>query len=214
MESPLQRNQRVLARATFRFGRPILRDGLARMWWVVLIRAVASVLFGACTLAWPRHTALALVALFGGYALIDGAIALVISARHEGLRTRWWLALGGGASIAAGMFALARPVMMVLVLIAVMGAWLIVRGLTEVIGQTSLGEDAAGRRKRRHWSAYLNGAMSSLFGVALIAAPRIGALALIWAIGTWAIVHGLLMVPFALRLRSEHREIAPLSPGL
>jgi uncharacterized membrane protein HdeD (DUF308 family) len=207
MESPIQRKQRVLARATFRLGRPILQDGMARMWWAVLIRAGASVLFGLVTLAWPKHTAFALITLFGAYALIDGFIALIISVRREGLPTRWWLALGGATSIAAGLFALARPVLMVLVLIAVMGAWLILRGITEVLGHASFA-DEAGRRKRRHWSAYLNGAMSALFGVGLIAAPRIGALALMWAIGTWAVLHGLLMIPFALRLRSEHRAIA------
>jgi uncharacterized membrane protein HdeD (DUF308 family) len=206
----------MMARATFHLGRPLLRDRLTRIWWVVLIRAAANVTFGAFTLGWPKRTAFALMALFGAYAIIDGLIALVISARHDGLRTRGWLGLGGATSIAAGVFALARPVLLVLVLIAVMGVWLIVRGVTELIGQASLRDEvaqAAGRRKRRHWTAYLNGAMSALFGVGVIAAPKIGALALMWAIGTWAILHGLLMIPFALRLRSENRRIALPPPS-
>jgi uncharacterized membrane protein HdeD (DUF308 family) len=47
----------------------------------------------------------------------------------------------------------------------------------------------------------MDGLMSALFGVGLIAVPRIGALGLIWALGGWAILHGLLMIPFALKLR-------------
>jgi hypothetical protein len=48
------------------------------------------------------------------------------------------------------------------------------------------------------------------------AAPKIGALGLMWTIGAWAVLHGLLMVPFALSLRhsdalrvSSSRNIQP-----
>jgi uncharacterized membrane protein HdeD (DUF308 family) len=43
--------------------------------------------------------------------------------------------------------------------------------------------------------------MSALFGLGLVAAPRAGALGLMWAIGAWAVAPGGLMIPFALSLR-------------
>jgi uncharacterized membrane protein HdeD (DUF308 family) len=175
----------------------------------VLLRAIAAVAFGVLIIAWPRHTALALVGLFGGYALFDGLTALLISARGGRAPTRFWLALAGAASIAAGVFAFARPRLLVLVLIGVIGAWLILRGLAEIITEISLTDEggaalARGEKKRR-WSVLLNGGMSAVFGAGLIAVPRAGALGFMWAVGAWAILHGAFMVPFALRLRRAPR---------
>jgi uncharacterized membrane protein HdeD (DUF308 family) len=202
--NPFQRKKWITASATLRLGEPLLRGRLSQIWWVVLLRALAAVVFGILTLAWPRHTAFVLVALFGAYVLFDGFAALVICARSDGLRSRWWLTLASATSLAAGFFAFARPRLMALVLISIMGLWLIVRGLTELIGRAPVRTSGQPRpQSRRHWSAFVNGAMSALFGVGLIAAPRIGGLGLMWAIGAWAILHGALMVLFALALRRD-----------
>ena len=50
---------------------------LADHWWLVLIRGIAGVLFGLLTLFWPGITLLALVALFGAYALVEGVSSIV-----------------------------------------------------------------------------------------------------------------------------------------
>jgi uncharacterized membrane protein HdeD (DUF308 family) len=75
------------------------------------------------------------------------------------------------------------------------------RGLTEILGEESGGQ--------RHWSITMIGAVSMLFGIGLIAAPKIGALGLMWAVGVWAVLHGLLLAPFALSLRRRNRKNAP-----
>jgi hypothetical protein len=77
----LRRQAHALAAgATFQLGQPILGDRLSRVWWAVLLRAAAAVVFGLATLVWPRHSALALLALFGAYAIFDGLTLLLISA--------------------------------------------------------------------------------------------------------------------------------------
>jgi uncharacterized membrane protein HdeD (DUF308 family) len=60
----------------------------------------------------------------------------------------------------------------------------------------------------------LSGVLSVLFGLVLLMQPGVGALALIWVIGGYALVFGVIMVVFALRLR-RHRHggaAAPASP--
>jgi uncharacterized membrane protein HdeD (DUF308 family) len=210
----LRRKAHALAAgATFQLGQPIVRGLYWRSWWVVLLRAAAAVVFGLLTLAWPRHSALALVALFGGYALFDGLTVLLVcaSARHP----RLWLTLGGAVSVVAGLLAFARPRLLALMLIGVVGAWLVLRGLSELIrppAPRAVGA-AAEAAEPRHWTMILSGAMTLLFGAGLITDPKIGALALMWAIGAWAVVHGLLLAGFALSLRRQGGPGAPASPG-
>jgi uncharacterized membrane protein HdeD (DUF308 family) len=173
-----------------------LRGRLANVWWLVLARGAAAILFGSFCLIEPRLAAFSLVFLFGAYAVADGFVMLVTSARGGGLANRWWMTLAGGTSVAAGLFAFGEPKRAALILIAVMGAWLIIRGLANIAGAISTREELG-----NDWSLAMDGLMSALFGVGLIAVPRIGALGLIWALGGWAILHGLLMIPFALKLR-------------
>jgi uncharacterized membrane protein HdeD (DUF308 family) len=188
-------------------GRPLGGGPLARIWWVVLIRAAVAIGFGVAALIWPWHTSVALVGLFGAYALLDGSMDLLATARRGGLGRHWWLTLAGATSIAAGAFAFSRPREMALVLVAVLGAWLIVRGIIEVLAGLFADADAGaeGGEDRRDWRMVLSGVMSALFGAGVIAVPRVAALSLFWALGAWAILHGLLMVAFALRLRRLRR---------
>jgi uncharacterized membrane protein HdeD (DUF308 family) len=199
--SNMLRPRHRLSKVTFRLGRPLTEGPASRIWWLVLLRAAAAVIFGGLTLGWPRHTAFVLIGLFGAYALFDGLISLLMSARGEGLLSRWSLTLAGLSSVAAGLFALVQPRLMALMLVAVMGVWLMLRGVNEIAQATKMGDPTGPQTRRRRWGVLLNGAMSALFGLALIAAPRAGALGLVWAIGAWAVAHGLLMIPFALGLR-------------
>ena len=55
---------------------------LSQNWWLIVLRGLAAVLFGLAAFVWPGLTLLALVILFGFYALIDGIIALVSGLAH------------------------------------------------------------------------------------------------------------------------------------
>jgi hypothetical protein len=46
---------------------------LTRNWWAILLRGVLAVLFGVLALTFARVTLVALVLVFGVYALLDGA---------------------------------------------------------------------------------------------------------------------------------------------
>ncbi|OYW92561.1 MAG: hypothetical protein B7Z13_09610, partial [Caulobacterales bacterium 32-67-6] len=79
------------ARRTFE---SLTRPFMADAWWSVLIRGVATLLFGLLTLAWPGVTLLSLVILYGCFALLDGGVALG-AALTGGKGSRWMMALTG-----------------------------------------------------------------------------------------------------------------------
>src|SRR5262245_48790320 len=89
---------------------PLVR-ALAENWWLLLLRGIASIVFGVLAFIWPGLTLLALILLWGAYAVIDGAIALwaAISGRTGEMAPRWWLAIVGIVGLLAGLVAFASP---------------------------------------------------------------------------------------------------------
>jgi uncharacterized membrane protein HdeD (DUF308 family) len=63
------------------------------------------------------------------------------------------------------------------------------------------------------WMLILAGLASVVFGVLLMAQPGAGALALIWLIGSYAIVFGVLLVLLAFKARSFGGLIKQSSPA-
>ena len=53
------------------------------------------------------------------------------------------------------------------------------------------------------WFLILCGVISVLFGIAMFMAPGAGALALIWVIGIYAIIIGVLLVGLSFRLKKH-----------
>src|ERR687896_248539 len=101
-------------------------------WWVVLIRGIAGILFGLLALVWPGITVLALVALFGAYALIDGASSIVAAFARGREHQRWGLlAFEGVVGIAAGLVAFAWPGVTAVVLLVVVAVWALWTGVLE-----------------------------------------------------------------------------------
>ena len=94
-------------------------ETLTRHWWVLAVRGGAAVLFGLLALIWPGITVLALVLLFGAYALVDGVLALytALADRSAAQGRRGWLALEGVAGVLAAIGAFVWPGITALVLL-------------------------------------------------------------------------------------------------
>ena len=180
--------------------RPMLH-ALAKSWWLVLLRGIAAIVFGVLAFVWPGLTLLTLVMLYGAYALVDGAFAL-IAAFTGGAKPvpTWWLIVVGLAGIAAGLATFLLPGITALVLLVFIGAWAIVHGIFEIIGAIKLRKEID-----NEWWLILAGAMSVIFGIIVLVAPGAGALGLVWAIGAYSVVFGILLVGLSLRLK-RHRH--------
>jgi len=181
---------------------PMLRGGLlsalADYWWLLLLRGLAAIAFGVLAFFWPGLTLVALTLVWGAYVLADGILALwaALAATGGETRRRWWLALGGVVSILAGLVAFFYTGMTALVLLMFIAAWAIIIGAILIWGAIELRkvlDDA--------WLIGLNGALAIAFGVLLFARPGSGALAVVWMIGWFAVVFGILHIALAIRLR-------------
>src|SRR6476620_4341613 len=88
---------------------PLLRT-LAENWWLLLLRGIASIVFGVLAFVWPGLTLVALIFLWGAYAIADGGVALWagISGKGGEIAPRWWLAIVGIVGL-PGWWHLCRP---------------------------------------------------------------------------------------------------------
>jgi uncharacterized membrane protein HdeD (DUF308 family) len=82
-------------------------------------------------------------------------------------------------------------------------SWAIATGIMQIIGAIRLRKEIDDE-----WMLIAGGALSVLFGIILVVQPKVGALALVWVIGAYAILYGILVCAFALRIH-RHSSVRP-----
>jgi uncharacterized membrane protein HdeD (DUF308 family) len=186
-----------------RFSAPLLLHALARNWWLLLLRGIVAIVFGVLAFIWPGLTLLTLIILYGAYALTDGILAVIAAiAGTGGAGPRWWLAIVGLLGVVAGLLTFLWPGITALVLLFFIAGWAIASGVFEIVGAIRLRKEID-----NEWLLVLSGLLSVIFGVVLLMQPAAGALALVWIIGAYAMLAGVLYVALALRLkRHRHAE--------
>jgi uncharacterized membrane protein HdeD (DUF308 family) len=184
-------------------------NNLTQNWWMIVLRGLLAILFGLGAFLWPGVTWLTLVLLFGVYAVIDGVIAVATGLRHTKDSSRWWIfVLEGLVSIGVGVVAFLRPGLTAYVLLLLIASWAVVTGVLEI---------AAAIRLRREitneWLLAFSGLLSIALGVVLFVQPVAGGLALIWMIGTYAIIFGIVLITLGFRLKSLYAPAKTRKPS-
>jgi uncharacterized membrane protein HdeD (DUF308 family) len=177
---------------------PPLMHALARYWWLFLLRGIAAIIFGVLAFVWPGITLVTLVLFWGAFVMVDGVLALANAIMGGNMGSRWWLALIGVLGLIVGLLTFAAPGVTALVLLWFIATWAIVLGVFQIIGAIRLRKEID-----NEWTLVLGGVVSVLFGLILLVRPGAGAVALIWVIGAYAIVFGVLLVAFAFRLKKR-----------
>jgi uncharacterized membrane protein HdeD (DUF308 family) len=186
-----------------------VNDRLTTTWWLVALRGVAAIAFGLIALFMPGITLLALVLLFGAYAIVDGAFKVVSGARRRADGSRdGWMVLAGILGIAAGVVAAVWPGITALVLLFIIASWAIITGVLEIVAAYQLRDQIEGEALLA-----LGGALSIAFGVLAILMPGAGALAVIWLIGAYAVATGIILLIAAYRLNQRQRRRDRASTG-
>lgn len=170
---------------------------LAKNWWVVLLRGIVAIAFGVTAFIWPGLTLAVLVVMLGAFILVDGVFGMIDGIRlRNGIETWWVRLLDGILGIVAGGIMLFMPGLSAFVLLIFIAAWSVLGGVLRVIAAIQLRKEIDGE-----WFLGLSGALSILFGVAIVALPHAGLVSIAWIIGFWAVAFGVAFVLLSLRLR-------------
>jgi len=177
---------------------------ISRVWWAIALRGVLAILFGVVALFYTNSTLLALVYVFGAYAVLNGLLAIVAAVRAGEAHLRWgWLAFAGIVSVAAGVVSFVWPGITALAVVLVIATWAIIVGVAEIAFALAWPNTLA-----HPWLGALAGAISVVYGVLLALWPRSGAAALTWLLGIYAIVYGATLLYYAYRLQALRSMVA------
>jgi len=176
--------------------------GLASRWGWVVFRGVIGVLFGLVAFTRPGAMAFSLVLVFGCYAFASGIATVIASARSgRAGEPRWGMLLVEGLlGIAVGALAVLWPASTALAFVWGIGAWAIVGGALEIATAIRL------RKLIEHeWLFAIAGALTVALGLLMLYRPIAGGLAVVWWLGAYAFLFGIMMIGVGFRLRSYAR---------
>src|SRR5690349_9035427 len=162
-----------------------------------LFRGLAAILFGILTLVWPKLSLTALVFLFGVFAVVSGITAVAAALRNTDEQGWGLLLLEGILGILAGVIALVWPGITALAFLYLLAAWAILTGILEFVAPLSFPMSGG-----RAVLMVLTGVLSVIFGVLIAAQPAAGLLAVVWLIGVYAIVFGVMYIVVYFQSRS------------
>ena len=172
---------------------------LARNWWLVALRGLLAILFGAIAFVAPGAFVLWLVLFFSAYMLVDGAFGIVAAVRAARQHERWgFLLLEGLLDIVVGVAAFLVPAAAVWAFVLLVAAWAILSGGLMIAAAFRLHLDYG------RWWLGLGGLVSVLFGIVLLINPGMSALVLTWWLGAYAVAFGVMLLILGFRLRSRH----------
>lgn len=173
-----------------------------RTWWLVVLRGTAAILFGLVAIFWPGISLAALVTLFGAYALLDGAVTLLLALRLPALAPgRSLLVATGIAGLGIGLVSVLWPQATVTLLIYALAAWFVLFGLIAISHSLQM------RKQIADWPVSRGGLLLLVIGLLLALFPEAVALAATWVLGILALLIGGGLLAFAWRRQQSDRMV-------
>jgi uncharacterized membrane protein HdeD (DUF308 family) len=178
---------------------------LGASWGWILFYGIVTLLLGIAVLVWPAASLITLAILFGIQLLVAGIFEIVAAfAREEetgGMRVLY--AILGILSIIVGIWCLRNPGFTVLTLSLLLGIFWVVHGLIEMVSAI-----ADSSTPSRGWRIF-GGILSVLAGLVVLVWPGITPFVLIWVLGIFLVVYGIILIISSFGVRSAGREMAP-----
>jgi uncharacterized membrane protein HdeD (DUF308 family) len=176
---------------------------LSQDWWIFLLEGVVAIVIGLIVLFWPGPTLHVIIVLFGLFALLSGVVEVFAAIGAADNHQPWgWKLTRALLGILVGLAILRWPGASVLFVLYLVGFWLILGGIVGIV------EAFAEHREVQHvWLLLLASAVSLLFGIAMFAWPKVAVVTVVYLVGIYAIVQGLVLCVLAFQVRSHPERL-------
>jgi uncharacterized membrane protein HdeD (DUF308 family) len=179
-----------------------LTNVVRSQWWVLVVRGVLGIAFGILFIFYPHISLVALIYLFGAYALVDGIFAAVQALRLGVHSDRWWpLLFEAVIGIAVGIVFFRFTGLSAVAVAFTIAVWAIATGIFEIVAAFRFG--GSGGNGGAPWLLGLGGLLSIIVGVLFAVAPIAALLAYVIVLGIYAMIFGVVLIVWGFRLRSS-----------
>jgi uncharacterized membrane protein HdeD (DUF308 family) len=157
------------------------------LWWTVLVKGLAALVFGLTAVFWPGLTLAVLVYLFSAYILVSGVLNIVLGVFSAGRSSMWLLGLIIGIlELAVGIYAVRNPSISLAAFVLLIGFSFTFRGLLQVVAAfMEPAPDGASKAL-----LVIAGILSVVAGIFIVMQPATGSLAFVWALGVYLLLVG------------------------
>jgi uncharacterized membrane protein HdeD (DUF308 family) len=102
-------------------------------WGLLVLQGLAGIATGIIAFLWPAITVVAFALLIGAWSIVSGVLFVTTAFLVDNGRERWWLAVGGIASLMFGVLMVVAPMVGALVLTWWLGAYTLVIGVALIV---------------------------------------------------------------------------------
>ena len=175
----------------------ILASLYQRTWWSLLARGIAAIVFGMLALFWPDRVLDTLITILGIFVLVVG-IVFTLSAVANRSPDRHWIRhlIPGIIGIVVGIVTIAWPEITTVFLVYLVAIWALIHGIGEIHAALRLRKDIAGE-----YVPLIIGIASIVIGVILLLAPLMAGALIMWLVGLFILILGILWLIMAFRAR-------------
>jgi uncharacterized membrane protein HdeD (DUF308 family) len=170
---------------------------IAKEWWMFAVLGAVSLVCGVLAIVYPDVTLLAVGIIFGFYLLMAGVFELVEAIVGDPA-SRALSAIVGIVALIAGLICLRRPGDSLLAIVVVLGAYLIVTGITRLVR-------AFASVEHRGW-ALLTAVVDLVLGILILSWPDESLVTLALFFGISLIFRGVFALVAAFQLRKVRKE--------
>lgn len=175
-----------------------MRDKINGVGWSLAAWGILTALFGIIVLAWPAITLKAFLLVLGIY-LVVGGVALAMGSIIN-TKEKWAGGFVLGAlNVIAGLFVLANPDISATVVLYLIAVWALLVGSVSLVGGVELGRDGV-------WLV-VAGLASIVFGLWAFVNPEQGVLAVVWLVGVYNLVYGVLLIAASFKTKKLAKNI-------
>jgi uncharacterized membrane protein HdeD (DUF308 family) len=173
-------------------------EKLATGWRWILAYGLIVIVIGLFALINPLATGLAIGIMLGMMLVVYGITAIAAGLSPLAGRARWIELLLGLLGIVAGLIAIFNPFAGALSLVVLIGAWLLVSGLFQILSAVKITHD-------RLWRVLLGAVDMILGGILLFSGPGTGLIFLAVVVGISFLFRGVFLIALAREIRKLGR---------
>jgi uncharacterized membrane protein HdeD (DUF308 family) len=178
-----------------------IRKFCSEVWWLVLLRGIASLVLGGLLIAKPGVTAIVMVQFLGAYFLVDGVFSVINSVMGRKHMQGWgWGLVMGGLEILTGILVFGHPIASTIItantLVYCVAFLAIVFGVLGITTGIQVRKEVEGE-----WAMIAGGVLAIIFGVMLIMNPLASAAVYLTVMGVMAVLGGIVQIFASFQIR-------------